>query len=183
MRTTRLSPCRAGSSPCHARPARWRLAGERSAQDFPADRWSRPSRSSSWRCPRPLPPTPESNYRRRPERLWCRSRPGAAMRRPTGNFLVRLAEPDEFRFQFASEARALQTLLVEIRLQVRALHVSCGVLIAFLSVFAGFDKIFQHADSVIFIHNSLRSLDAASRPRFGRIRRARGELGRNVIVL
>ncbi len=99
--------------------------------------------------------------------------PGPAQRCAgrSGNFLVGLAEPDEFRFQFASEARALQTLLVKIRLQVRAFHVSCGVLIAFLPVFAGFDKIFQHADCIFFIHNSLRSLDAASQPRFGRIRR------------
>jgi hypothetical protein len=30
-----------------------------------------------------------------------------------GNFLVRLAQPDQFRFQFPGKARALQTLLIE----------------------------------------------------------------------
>src|SRR5580704_2377601 len=98
--------------------------------------------------------------------------PGAAQRSAdgTGNFLVRLAQLNELGFEFAGEARPLQALLVEIRLQVVALHVMRGVLVTLLTVFAGFDQVFYHADSTIFVHNSLRNLDAPVGSGFGGIR-------------
>ena len=115
-------------------------------------------------------------------------KPGA-MHRPTrrpGHFLVGLAQTHELGFEFSDKARPLQALLVEIGLEVGAFHVLRRVLIALLSVFVGFNKIFKHTDSIVFVHNSLRdlvcSLDARMRSGFGGILRAR-ELGRKVAVL
>src|SRR5580658_8147540 len=93
--------------------------------------------------------------------------PGAAKRSAhgTGNFLVRLAEPDQLRFKFSGEAGPLQALLVEIRLQVSPLYVRSGVLVSLLSVSAGFDETFQYTDSIIFVHNKP--------PQFGCVRAVR----------
>src|ERR1051326_1867252 len=68
------------------------------------------------------------------------------------NLLVGLAKLDQDRFQFSREARSLQTLLVEVGLQVRPLRVRSRVLITFLPVFAGFDEVFDYAQSIFFIH-------------------------------
>src|SRR3984957_18374559 len=56
-----------------------------------------------------------------------------------GNFLVRLSQPDEFRFQFTGETRTLQALLVKERLQVASLDVGGGLQVSLLPVFAGFN--------------------------------------------
>src|ERR1700728_228369 len=80
--------------------------------------------------------------------------PGAAKRASdrAGNFLIRFAQPDQFRFQFTGETSSLQAFLVEESLQVRPFRVSSGVLVTLLPVLTRLNKIFDYADSIIFVH-------------------------------
>src|SRR5580658_8365886 len=82
------------------------------------------------------------------------------------------ANPSQFGLQLPGELPTLEALLVEIRLQIRAFHVFRSILIAFLSVFAGFNQVFEDADSIFIFHDEfLHSFDAMPRLRFGGIPR------------
>src|ERR1700687_237332 len=72
-----------------------------------------------------------------------------------GDFLVGLAPTNQLRFQFSGKARALQALLVKKCFQVTSLYLRSSLLVAFLSIFAGLNELFKHADCVIFVHNCL----------------------------
>src|ERR1700686_848043 len=82
-----------------------------------------------------------------------------------GDFLVGLAQANQLRFEFSGKARALQALLVKKAFQVTSLYLRSSLLIAFLSVFAGLNELFEHTDSVIFVHNSLLNFGCTWRVR------------------